>query len=670
MSKRKGILQYRSQWLIDVSIGFGDEDQTQVGTDRGVDILMDGNRRAEELLNITHKKRRLNPKHLNNVLAHWIPAEDEDLETDLADQIPAVPDDLTSSAKRKFYTSSDDPMAEWRPMKQFFLDELIWGEGLGDSAPFCTLCKKKIAETERLFKCTECGEFMQCIDCGLARHALTPLHLIKEWNGEFWQPTNLRNMGLVYHLGHGGAACLFPAAKALTMTVIHTTGIHRLRYKYCNCSRARTLGDNQHLVQPLRNRWYPATVTDPATCATFDVLDLFRLLNVVSNVNCHDFMGSLERLTDSASSTGMNWMPDRYKQFVRPGWGAFVEPTEYKTHLKNYIAEKNISPCIAFAALLQKDTRMTTGLRVSGVRGAVCAQHECMLPNGLGDLQKGERYANMDYISVLACIGLLALTISYDIACQWQKTLPQRNTKLNPRIQLDLEHVDVQCGIPVWHAGSHERQCEDENSLKYLEGVGKSNGEGVERFWSHVGPNKIDYHNHEKNLSQGDALCCKLIVAIAECARQVEVFEEVSATISKSLQREWRAQIAAFIKDHDQPNPYSLNKSDLPTEAETRLALKVDEEAEARIGNAPIHGTSVTAFLVAGLQVEDTQRRILAEMGGLALMTADREGKLQERCLALISKLRNLQRVYTPGAIAVMEREDDARCELSLCDAL
>ncbi|KAJ7036232.1 hypothetical protein C8F04DRAFT_1258078 [Mycena alexandri] len=750
MSKRRGFVQYRSRQLVDVSIGFGDEDQAQVGADRAVHISTDGNRRAEELINVTHKKRRLNPKHLNDVLARWIPAENEDdLDPDLADQISAVPDNLGSSAKRKFYTSSDDPMAEWRPMKQFFLDELIWGEGLGDAPPYCTMCEKEL-DTERIFKCAECGEWMQCKGCCLERHALTPLHLIKEWKTEFWEPVSLRDVGLICQLGHGGASCPFPSAKTL---------------------RSRSLGDNQHLVQLLRNRWYPATVTDPATCASFNVLELFRLLNVVGNVNCHDFMGSLERLTDGASATGMKWMPDRYKQFVRmsrqyaflqsckrqgrthdpagleatqrgeltpkcwpcpqvdrnlpngwrdvdpayrflymlivaldanfklrnrlrkneindpslgPGWGAFVEPTEYKAHLKNYVAEKDISTCIAFAALLQKDTRMTTGLRVSGVGGCVCARHECMLPNGLGDLQKGERYANMDYIlmSALAGFALLALTVSYDIACQWRKNLAQRNGKLDDRIQLDLERVDVHCGIPVWHAGSHEKECEDENSLKFLEGVGKSDGEGIERFWADVGPaayqtkdmglgnradsleNKIDYHNHQKNLSQGDALRRKLIVALAERARQVEAFEEVSSTISKDLQREWRAQITAFVNDHTKPNPYSLKKSDLPTEAETRLALKADEEAEARRGGAPIHGTSVTAFLVAGLQVEDAQRRIIAETAGLALMTADREGKLQERRLALISKLRklrNLQQIYTPAAIAAMERQETAR---------
>jgi hypothetical protein len=40
-------------------------------------------------------------------------------------------------------------------------------------------------------------------------------------------------------------------------------------------------------------------------------------------------------------------------------------------------------------------------------------------------------------------------------------------------------------------------------------------------------------------------------------------------------------------------------------EAQTRVVLKADEEAEARKGGSKVHGTSAMAFLVAGLQ--DTQ---------------------------------------------------------------
>lgn len=55
-----------------------------------------------------------------------------------------------------------------------------------------------------------------------------------------------------------------------------------------------------------------------------------------------------------------------------------------------------VSTCIAFAALMQKDTRLTTGLRCSGVGGVVCARHELVRPQGMGDLQKGERRVTFD----------------------------------------------------------------------------------------------------------------------------------------------------------------------------------------------------------------------------------------------------------------------------------
>jgi hypothetical protein len=43
------------------------------------------------------------------------------------------------------------------------------------------------------------------------------------------------------------------------------------------------------------------------------------------------------------------------------------------------------------------------------------------------------------------------------------------------------------------------------------------------------------------------------------------------------------------------------------TEAQIRLDLKLAEEEEARKAGTPLHGTSATAFLVAGIQLENTQ---------------------------------------------------------------
>ncbi|KAJ7058605.1 hypothetical protein C8F01DRAFT_990833, partial [Mycena amicta] len=45
----------------------------------------------------------------------------------------------------------------------------------------------------------------------------------------------------------------------------------------------------------------PATTIDPATCATFEALETFRLLNIVGNLSADDYVGTLERLTDTTT---------------------------------------------------------------------------------------------------------------------------------------------------------------------------------------------------------------------------------------------------------------------------------------------------------------------------------------------------------------------------------
>ncbi|KAG1886230.1 hypothetical protein F4604DRAFT_1514077, partial [Suillus subluteus] len=54
-----------------------------------------------------------------------------------------------------------------------------------------------------------------------------------------------------------------------------------------------------------------------------------------------------------------------------------------------------------------------------------CARHDMKLTNGVGDLQKGEKYINMDYLvfSALLAFTVTMINILYDIACQWHKKL-------------------------------------------------------------------------------------------------------------------------------------------------------------------------------------------------------------------------------------------------------
>jgi hypothetical protein len=66
------------------------------------------------------------------------------------------------------------------------------------------------------------------------------------------------------------------------------TGIHNVWVRFCECD-----GRITHRQQLMRVRWWPATVLDPQTCATFAIIRLFQLLNCLSEVAAHDFVRSL-----------------------------------------------------------------------------------------------------------------------------------------------------------------------------------------------------------------------------------------------------------------------------------------------------------------------------------------------------------------------------------------
>lgn len=49
---------------------------------------------------------------------------------------------------------------------------------------------------------------------------------------------------------------------------------------------------------------------------------------------------------------------------------------------------------MGFQALAKATTRNAKGLRYTGVGGGMCGRSEMIMPNGVGNLHKGERYAS------------------------------------------------------------------------------------------------------------------------------------------------------------------------------------------------------------------------------------------------------------------------------------
>ncbi|KAJ7225376.1 hypothetical protein GGX14DRAFT_386277 [Mycena pura] len=680
--------------------------------DRAIHYSGDGERAVRSFVDLRPAKRlRLHPSELDDEFAEWTPVPDADL-----DEVDALASTITS------YDSELDVGG-----KVYYIQHDEGGK------------RKRYKSSE--------------------------------WTGEFWTDAKVHGaegVTAVYQLGHHGFPCAFPGRRR-SMVVLDVRGIFKVDIQYCNCEKAAHCNN---LAQLLGNAWYPATTIDPETCATFEVLEMFRLLNVIGNININDFVTTLERLTDPTHLSGT---PDRYKAFGRMsrqynflkrakragrghvnnglqttgpgelavacwtcpqdgrnlphGWrdvkdrylytlllaldanfrlknriranehddpslgsgqGYFVETAAYKEHLRTYVAEKDVSSCVAFAALMQKETRLTTGLRVSGVGGCVCARHGVVRPLGLGDLQKGERYSNMDYVflSSLEGAGVERLTVSYDIACQWQVHLLERAQHIleKTNINTDVSKYDIQYALPVWHAGAHELDCQVQNSLAYTPGAGKTDGEGIERTWSVLNPvawatkemgegsrhdmveDKVDHINFGKNISQGHTLARKLIVAIAEGQNQVADFKDLDRTVQKDLKADWRQRIDTWVMDKSKPNPYVVGGSHKsgPGEREVLLELKKAEleDASERRMTLTAGSMSVSAFIKAGLQLEEMQRRIRAEVKGSTLVTADRSSQLQEQRISLVKKVQKFEKladIFMPGVTALREQEEERR---------
>lgn len=66
--------------------------------------------------------------------------------------------------------------------------------------------------------------------------------------------------------------------------------------RFCDCKHS-FLGNKR--TQVLHAGLYPTSVSDPQSCATFQVLEEFHLLNLTGGLNMHDFIGTLEHRTDA-----------------------------------------------------------------------------------------------------------------------------------------------------------------------------------------------------------------------------------------------------------------------------------------------------------------------------------------------------------------------------------
>ncbi|KAF7310275.1 CxC2 domain-containing protein [Mycena indigotica] len=324
------------------------------------------------------------------------------------------------------------------------------------------------------------------------------------------------------------------------------------------------------------------------------------------------------------------------------GWAYMVEWEPYRAHLLTITDEQEMSTCSGLAALDHANSKFSRGYSVTGVGMGVCARHEFVLPNGVGDLQAGTFASFMRHID-----ARLWKILSYDIVCQWIKKLLERLAKLPPLVRLRLALSLIRFAIPKMHIKGHLVLCQILFSLLLILGSGMTDGEGIERPWSMIGG--IAGSTRRPCCGRGPT------TQNEELAKQELDFEQLSIGHADRV-LDWKKQVDEFEADNTKPNPYEY-KSDGLTEAAVRKMLEEQEAEEEKSGALPIHDVSPTEFIVALLDAEGDQRRIrgLVEVGKKRSSTGVSLRRQRRKLNRTIKRLRTLQATYMPAALRRLE---------------
>ncbi|KAK6992523.1 CxC2 domain-containing protein [Favolaschia claudopus] len=362
------------------------------------------------------------------------------------------------------------------------------------------------------------------------------------------------------------------------------------------------------------------------------------------------------------------------------GWSYFVEPEPYRKYLLSVTKQDEMSTCSGLAALDYANTKFSRGYSVTGVGMGVCARHEFVQPTGVGDLQKGERYSNMDYIAAAILRWIherLRKVVSYDIVCQWFKNLRERLRELPPLVRLHVVLALYVFVIPKLHIHAHTLACQLIFSLNFVPGAGQTDGEGIERPWANLGgvasstremgpgsrADVLDDHfafwNWSKLIHIGALLRKRLDKAKLERDVQCESFN-VFSTEQAARVPAWEKLVSDYEKDPRKKNPYEITTATLK-EADVRLRLAGEESASLQRGVLALHDVSPSSFIFEGLDLEDQQRRIRAQVqlkkAGTTAQQIDIIA-MRRKLSCGIARFRKLQATYTPGALQALARRD------------
>ncbi|KAL0069538.1 hypothetical protein AAF712_003196 [Marasmius tenuissimus] len=355
--------------------------------------------------------------------------------------------------------------------------------------------------------------------------------------------------------------------------------------------------------------------------------------------------------------------PNDYRDpALGPGWGAFVPNGLYMEEVSKRANEKEISHCVGFQAMSAMNTKRTKGLRATGVGSVTCARHECFRPNGMGDLQVGERFVNMDFLALYTLLGtaLCLVYFSYDIACQWMKNFFKRMSDFPAGMHLPAGLLII-FKVPKFHLPVHTDVCLAPFSFNYTEGVGKTDGEAVERSWAWFNScarsvsmmtagarwdtmdDFTSYFNMRKMVGLQTSLIKKMVKAIPEAvvnARAYCAFNEALREDHEKDILEWQKQVEDWETGRAKLCPYDVSECKLTIQQVKKDIANEDHSREISGQNSL--GSTIGGLIIEGIEIEERQRAVQATVSRKNLMT-NQETELQKSRSSLLASIRKFQ---------------------------
>ncbi|KIM82772.1 hypothetical protein PILCRDRAFT_7683 [Piloderma croceum F 1598] len=360
---------------------------------------------------------------------------------------------------------------------------------------------------------------------------------------------------------------------------------------------------------------------------------------------------------------------------LMPGWAYFVNNGPYSDFIKDYVDQDEIRTCVGFQALLNMLTKKSKGLHTTGLATMSCTRHQLFRPLSMGDLQKGERQCNMDYLftsSVAGTVGLRQLAVSYDVGCQWFTNFWRRMPSLPAHLHLPFSVSAVKALVPKFHLQSHEEKCHSPFSFNFFRGAGRAEGEGMEHNWDMLnghGPSTAEmvpghrwetlddccgWVNWRKTMGLGNLLLKRLLVAIPHAIQTCNDIVALTSSLRAENPDELTAmenELQAWEADKSKPDPYRLPKSNV-TLTQVRLVMAEEEKVRAEEGATYVHDVSAGAFLLLGTEIQNLQQTLHHEVSGLQKQTLLQTTFVVEWQTVLLKRVqhfRKIQHIYMPG---------------------